>query len=94
MNTSNPVSVKMLIDLGLLQPNAQLIWKRRSSGNAFSATVNSDGSIRTADGSAHKSLSGAARHLNSGKPVDGWNVWRLTDGNVTLSELRNRAKLR
>jgi hypothetical protein len=92
MNTNNPVSVKMLIDLGLLKPNAQLIWKKRSSGNAFLATVNADGSIRTADGSTHKSLSGAARHLNSGKPIDGWNVWRILESNTTLNELRNKAK--
>jgi hypothetical protein len=92
MNINSLVSVKMLIDLGLLEPNTQLIWKKRSLGDAFSATVNADGSIRTTDGCVHKSLSGAARHVNAGKPIDGWNVWRVLENNQTLSELRSKAK--
>ncbi len=92
MNENETISVRMLIDLDLLKPNAELIWKRRATGNAFSATVHPDGSIRTMDGSIHKSLSGAARHLNAGKPIDGWNVWRVLESNVTLSELRKKAK--
>jgi hypothetical protein len=91
MSVDNVISVRMLINLGLLKPNAELIWKRRSTGNTYVATVNADGSIRTADGSTHKSPSGAARHLNSRKPIDGWNVWRVLESNETLGELRNRA---
>jgi hypothetical protein len=81
----------MLIEREILKPNAELIWKRRSSERAHSAIVNGDGSIRTSDGSIHKSLSGAARHLNSGKPIDGWNVWRVLESDETLGELRNKA---
>lgn len=92
MSSDEKISVKKLVDLGFLKPNAELIWKKRSAEKVFLATITDDGSIRIADGSLHKSLSGAARHLNSGKPIDGWNVWRILETNQTLSEVRKKAK--
>jgi hypothetical protein len=92
MSSDKKISVKKLIDLGLLKPNSELIWKKRTAENAFLATITDDGSIRVADGSLHKSLSGAARHLNSGKPIDGWNVWRVKESEQLLSEIRINAR--
>lgn len=90
MDTKKTINVKTLIDSKLISPGSVIEWKRRAVGNSFRATVNPDGSIQTADGVIHKSPSGAARHHNSGKPIDGWNVWRLTESNETLSQLRDK----
>jgi hypothetical protein len=90
MNESKSVTLKTLIDLKLLSPGSELSWKRRSVGSSFTAIVNSDGSIETTDGIIHKTPSGAARHLNSGKPIDGWNVWRVATTKETLADLRNK----
>lgn len=90
MNSKKDISVKTLVDSNLIASGCVIIWKRRTVGSAYRATVNSDGTIQTSDGVIHKSPSGAARHLNSGKPIDGWNVWRITESNETLSELRKK----
>ena len=65
-------STKDLIKSGALQVGQELIWNRRVAKEIHLATVNQDGSITTADGVKHKSPSGAAKHLNGNKPVDGW----------------------
>lgn len=52
------------------------------------ARLREDGAIVTEDGSAHKSPSGAARHLNGNKPIDGWNVWVVVASGKRLSEIR------
>lgn len=82
-------TLRDLIDMGLLSPNAELIWKRKSISVTHTAYVQPDGSLRTSDGVAHKTPSGAARHFGQ-KPIDGWNVWRLKDSNVTLASLREQ----
>ncbi len=90
MNARKSISVKTLIDSNLIASGCVIVWKRRMAGGSYRATVNPDGTIQTSDGVIHKSPSGAARHLNSGKPIDGWNVWRILENNETLSELRKR----
>jgi len=79
-----------LIDRGLLSAGTRLVWKRRG-GNNFSAEVLANGSIKTFDGRVHKSPSGAARSL-VGRPVDGWSVWRTSNG-TRLSELRSKPEI-
>ena len=81
--------VSDLIDAGLINIGAKLTWKRRDRSN-FSAEVQPDGKIKTDNGQVHKTPSGAARKL-VGRPVDGWSVWRTSDG-TTLSELRHKLK--
>lgn len=93
MNAKKKINLKSLIDSNLISTGSIIVWKRRLAGSSFSATVNADGSIQTLDGVIHKSPSGAARHLNSGKPIDGWNVWRLKESNKTLSQLRDELGL-
>ncbi len=93
MNAKKSISVKTLIDSNLISSGCVIVWKRRMAGGSYRATVNPDGTIQTSDGVIHKSPSGAARHLNSGKPIDGWNVWRLTESNKTLSEIRKKLVL-
>jgi hypothetical protein len=81
-------TVKDLLKLGLVQSGDELSWKRRVQGVTHSATINADGTIRTSDGKFHKTPSGAAKHLNSNKPVDGWLAWKLKKSNVSLADLR------
>ncbi len=82
--------VSDLIEQGLLPIGTLLIWKRRG-GNNFVAEVLANGSMKTSDGRIHKSPSGAARSL-VGRPVDGWAVWRTSDGKP-LSELRLKLQI-
>jgi hypothetical protein len=90
MNTKKIISIKTLIDANLIESGCLVVWKRKSVGSSHTATIYSDGTIQTSDGVIHKSPSGAARHLNSGKPIDGWNVWKIAGSNESLSQLRSK----
>ncbi len=80
-----------LIEQGILPVGTRLVWNRRGGKN-FSAEVLANGAIKTSDGRSHKSPSGAARSL-VGRPVDGWTVWRTSDG-IPLGELRTQLSLK
>ena len=82
-------SIKELVQSGALQEGLELVWNRRVAKETHIATVNGDGSITTSDGVKHKSPSGAAKHLNGNKPVDGWLAWRIKKTGVSLSSLRS-----
>ena len=77
-----------LVKSGSLSAGQELIWNRRVAKQVHIATVNQDGSITTADGVKHKTPSGAAKHLNGNKPVDGWLAWKIKSTGVSLSSLR------
>lgn len=77
-----------LVQKGLLTSGQEIIWNRRVAKQVHIATVNQDGSITTADGVKHKTPSGAAKHLNGNKPVDGWLAWRVRSSLDTLAALR------
>lgn len=77
-----------LIKSGTLNVGQELVWNRRVAKETHVATVNQDGSITTADGIKHKTPSGAAKHLNGNKPVDGWLAWKVKSSQVSLAELR------
>lgn len=81
------VKISDLLSAGLLPVGTRLIWKRRGGKN-FSAEVLANGTLKTSDGRLHKTPSGAARSL-IGRPVDGWAVWRTSDG-LPLSEYRSK----
>ena len=74
------MSLKELLELGKLREGEDLVWNRRSLKVQHRAKVLADGVIQTADGVVHKSPSGAAKHLNENKPVDGWLAWKLPSG--------------
>jgi len=85
-------SIKDLLTARLVGADDVLIWNRKSLGSYHEVVISADGFLYTSDGKSHKSPSGAARHLNSNKPVDGWNVWKLKKTGVALSELREQLK--
>ena len=67
-----------------------IVWNRRVSRTSHSATINANGTITTADGKVHRTPSGAAKHLNDNKPVDGWIAWKMKSTNESIGELRLR----
>ena len=77
-----------LIKSGVLSIGEKLVWVRRSLGIKHVAILNQDGSITTADGKVHRSPSGAAKHLNNSKPVDGWIAWKVEKTKTSLSKYR------
>jgi len=77
-----------LVNSGFLKAGQELIWNRRVAKQIHIAIVNQDGSISTADGVKHRTPSGAAKHLNGNKPVDGWLAWKEKSTLLSLSELR------
>jgi hypothetical protein len=81
-------TIKDLLKSNLVSGGAELFWKRTRAKQTFNAVLNSNGTITTSDGAVHRTPSGAAKHLNGGKPVDGWNSWRIKGTGERLSELR------
>jgi hypothetical protein len=77
-----------LVKKGSLNVGQELIWNRRVAKQIHLATVNQDGSITTADGVKHRTPSGAAKHLNGNKPVDGWLAWKIKSSGASLASLR------
>jgi hypothetical protein len=78
-----------LINAGLVTSGEELIWVRRVAKKQHLAVVNADGSISTEDGKTHRTPSGAAKHLNGNKPVDGWLAWKIKRTGVSLGSLRS-----
>ena len=76
-----------LLNAGLVNCGTHLTWRRRGS-SISTAEVQSNGFLKTEDGSLHKSPSGAARKF-VGRPIDGWAVWRTPSGE-SLSDLRKK----
>jgi hypothetical protein len=70
---------------------APLVWLRVRRGQRLEATLRPDGLIQLADGAlfADPDLA-AARAAQSEGAVDGWRMWRLGDGGLTLAEVTGR----
>ena len=82
--------IKQLLSRGFLNAGEELVWKRRVMKENHVAILNADGTITTADGKKHKTPSGAAKHLNGNKPVDGWLAWKVKSSGLSLSTLREK----
>ena len=82
------LGIKDLLDANLITGGTELIWKRNKVKQTHVALINSNGTITTSDGFIHRTPSGAAKHLNGNKPVDGWVAWRVKSSGKKLSELR------
>jgi hypothetical protein len=81
-------TTKDLLKAGLLSEGDILIWNRRTQGVTHEARVLKDGFLETSDGAKHKTPSGAAKHLNGDKPIDGWLAWKVQKSGLSLSGLR------
>jgi hypothetical protein len=84
------MTFKSLVANGLIENGTELVWKRRVQGDThFAVVVN--GAIQTSDGKLHRTPSGAARHLNKGKPVDRWKVWKVKSSGMLIDSFRLKA---
>jgi hypothetical protein len=82
--------IQALILKGHISAGEKIVWNRRVKKISHKAHINHDGSITTEDGLVHRTPSGAAKHLNQGKPVDGWLAWSLESTNEPLAHFRNK----
>lgn len=78
-----------LVSAGILPAGSILVFEQKRKKKVNRAEVTSEGLLMTEDGVLHKTPSGAARHLNENKPIDGWHAWR-TDSDISLDNLRKR----
>ena len=83
------VSVKDLIDAGLIQPNESVIFERPKIGEVHEAVIRSDGSFELQDGEICKSPSLAAMKSADVISYDGWFAWRVVRLGKKIGELRN-----
>lgn len=83
------VKIRDLVDAGLLEPGAVLVYDRPQVGETLEVTVTETGQLLLPDGREITSPSGAIRQL-CGKSVDGWHAWRTADGDQSLHGLRLR----
>jgi hypothetical protein len=86
----NMIKIIDLIENGLIQIGEELIWKKKSLSKTFKAKDLQSGQLQTEDGIKHKTPSGAARHLNSNTPIDGWHAWKIAKSNDSLDFLRKK----
>lgn len=84
------LELEALIKSGVLEPGTVLVWNRKGLKETHKATFRADGRLVTEDGEVHRTPSGAAKHLNKGKSVDGWLVWRTEDTQKPLSQFRRQ----
>jgi hypothetical protein len=82
------LSLRDLLEAGLVSAGDDIIWKRRNSRLTFTAKILPNGMIKTTDGVSHNSPSMAARHVNMGISTNGWRVWQLASSKQSLYELR------
>lgn len=83
-------TIKDLMRANLLKSGDELVWNRRVQKVKHVAVVTESGGLKTADGESHKTPSGAAKHLNGSKPVDGWLAWKTKATGASLAELRSK----
>lgn len=83
-------TVKDLLKAGLVNNGTELFWTRKKFNENHTAIINEKGFIVTGDGKIHKTPSGAAKHLNGNKPIDGWNAWKVKASKESLSNLRDK----
>jgi hypothetical protein len=65
--------LRQLVRAGLLREGQTLTWDRPRLGVTYTATVNAEGRIITADGGVHQSPNAAATAVAAG-PFKGWTL--------------------
>jgi hypothetical protein len=84
------ISLKELLDAGLLQANELLRWTRPRRGDSFEATLLETGDVQLPGGQIFSSGSAAAASAAGLSAANGWAAWRVPrlGENVTLSEVQ------
>jgi hypothetical protein len=82
------ISIRDLVEAGLLSPGEQLVWMRPQVGERHTCRVLTDGSLELEDGRIERSPSGAASAVGRGS-FDGWVTWRAPNrGDRLIGALR------
>jgi hypothetical protein len=83
------ISLRDLLEAGILSPGTILVWRRSRSSVTHKAKLLATGQIELATGGKFDTPSGAATELNSRPGVDGWRVWRVgNESGPRLDEIR------
>lgn len=71
---------------GEIGEQTELVWMQLRKGIRTAATLRTDGLIELEDGRHFADPSEAANAAARRQEVEGWRVWRLTEGGPTLAE--------
>ena len=91
---SRRVTIRQVVQAGLLIPGEKLVWERPRKGERWFATVTEDGRFRLDDGSEHSSPTAAAKAAAGGKASGGLDVWKRTSDGRRLSEIWKEYRLK
>lgn len=84
------ITLRELIEAGLLAPNEKLQWVRPRKGDSFEAIVLESGEVQLPDGRKFSSSSAAAASAAGLSAANGWVAWRVPrlGENVTLADVQ------
>jgi hypothetical protein len=83
------VKIRDLVDAGLLDAGAILVWDLPQVGETYQVIVAATGQLQLPDGGQAGSPSRAIKDL-TGKSVDGWYAWRTADKGKSIDDLRQQ----
>ncbi len=86
-HSSRRVTIRQVIDAGLLVPGERLVWDRPRKGERWFATVTENGRLRLDDGSEYPTPTAAARAAAGGRRGGGLDVWKRTRNGQKLSDI-------
>ncbi|MBT1175498.1 DUF262 domain-containing protein [Bifidobacterium sp. LC6] len=91
--SSKRVTIRQVIQAGLLIPGERLVWERPRKGERWYATVTENGRMRLDDGSEYPTPTAAARAAAGGRRSGGLDVWKRTSDGMKLSEIWKQCRL-
>lgn len=91
--SSKRVTIRQVIQAGLLVPGERLVWERPRKGERWYATVTENGKFRLDDGSEYQTPTAAARAAAGGKSSGGLEVWKRTSNGQKLSDVWKQFRL-
>ena len=92
-HSSRRVTIRQVIDAGLLVPGERLVWERPRKGERWFATVTENGRLRLDDGSEYPTPTAAARAAAGGRRGGGLDVWKRTRNGQKLSDIWKQFRL-
>ena len=85
------VTVKDLIEAGIIEPNEPVEFVRPMVGAKYTAVILPDGQFSLEDGAICRTPSRAAMQAANTPSYDGWHAWRVIRlGGTKLHELRQQ----
>ncbi|MBT1171565.1 DUF262 domain-containing protein [Bifidobacterium sp. SO4] len=91
---SRRVTIRQVIQAGLLTPGERLVWDRPRKGERWYATVTENGRLRLDDGSEYPTPTAAARAAAGGRRGGGLDVWKRVSNGQKLSDIWKQFRLK